>query len=180
MALKYYLYRKDPSCILDEDVNEITQPKDPDTGTNDDPNFVVIRQDLDASVPLTSWKLNAAGNALEDVFAGKSDEERETLERETYSVPIGFQQLKEGHRVAIKARAKDALEEISWKKERAEETDLLNGNNVAMTAYANEKKAIRDANNAKEAALDAITTNDWEAIKAFNPDDFEGSNNRPE
>lgn len=180
MALKYYLYRKDPSCILDEDVNEIKQPKDLDTGTNDDPNYVVIRQDLDASVPLTSWKLNAAGNAFEDVFAGKSDEERETLERETYSVPIGFAQLKEGHRVAIKARAKDALEEIAWKKERAEETDLLNGNNVAMTAYANEKKAIRDANNAKEAALDAITTNDWEAIKAFNPDDFEGSNNRPE
>ena len=73
MALKYYLYRKDPSCILDEDVNEIKQPKDLDTGSNDDPNYVVIRQDLDASVPLTSWKLNAAGNALEDVFAGKSD-----------------------------------------------------------------------------------------------------------
>ena len=180
MALKYYLYRKDPSCILDEDVNEILHPKDLDTGKNDDPNFVVIRQDLDPDVPLTSYKLNAAGNAFEDVFAGKSAEERETLERQTYSVPIGFAQLKEAHRVAIKARAKDALEEIAWKKERAEETDLLNGNNVAMTAYANEKKAIRDANNAKEAALDAITANDWEAMKAFNPDDFEGSNNRPE
>ena len=180
MALKYYLYRKDPSCILDEDVNEIRQPKDLDTGLNDDPNYVVIRQDLDPSVPLTSWKLTAAGNALEDVFAGKSDEERETLERETYSIPVGFAQLKETHRVAIKARAKDALEEITWKKERAEEADLLNGNNAAMTAYASEKKAIRDGNNAKEAALDAITTNDWEAMKSFNPDDFEGSNNRPE
>ena len=180
MALKYYLYRKDPSCIVDEDVNEIRHPKDRDTDTTDDPNYVVIRQDLDADVPLTNYKLNAAGNALEDQFPGKNDDEREALELSTFSVPLGFTQLKESHRVAIKARAKDSLEDISWKKERAEETDLLNGNAVAMTAYAQEKKAIRDANNAKEAALDAIADNDWVAMKAFNPDDYNGSNNRPE
>ena len=92
---------------------------------------------------------------------------------------IGFQQLKEGHRVAIKARAKDALEEISWKKERAEETDLLNGNNVAMTSYANEKKVIRDANNDREAALDAIPEGDWAAMNAFDPEDYAGKNPTP-
>ena len=179
MALKYYLYRKDPSCILDEDENEIRQPKDLDTGTTDDPNYVVIRQDLDSGVPLNNYKLNSAGDALEDVFAGKSTGvggERETLEKETYSIPLGFAQLKESHSRSIKARCKDSLQEIEWKKERAEETDLLNGNNAAMTAYANEKKAIRDGNNAKEVELEAIATNDFDALNNFKPDIFTGSN----
>ena len=169
MALKYYLYRKDPSCILDEDTDEIATRKDPDG--NVDPNYVVIRQDLDSAVPLTSWKLNAAGNALEDAHAGKSDEERVALNLAESEV-LFFAELKESHRRQIKAYCQAKLEEIEWKKERAEETDLLNGNSAAMTAYAQEKKAIRDANNAREAALDAITTNDCDEIKAFDPEDF--------
>ena len=78
MALTYYLYRKDPADITDIDVNEIPAKPLPD-GSGPDPNYVVIRQDLDASVPLTSWRLNAAGDALVDSYAGKSDEERIAL-----------------------------------------------------------------------------------------------------
>ena len=48
-----------------------------------------------------------------------------------------------------------------------------------MTAYDQEKKAIRDANNAKEAALDAITTNDLDSLKAFRPKDFVSNSGSP-
>ncbi len=171
MALKYYLYRKDPSCIVDQDDEVIPTKQHPDGVTGDDPNFIVIRQDLDPAVPLTSWKLNAAGNAFEDIHAGKSDEERVALNLAESEVYL-FAQMKEVKRSQIKSEAKAQLEELEWKRERAEETDLLNGNNAAMTAYANEKKAIRDANNVKEVALDAIVTNDMSALKAFQPDDF--------
>lgn len=170
MALTYYLYRKDPADIVDIDVNEIPVKQHPD-GSGPDPNHVVIRQDLDAGVPLTSWRLNAAGDALIDSHAGKSDEERVALNLAENEALV-FAEMKEDKRGQIKAEAKAFLEEIAWKKERAEETDLLNGNSAAMTAYAQEKKAIRDANNAKEAALDAITTNDLDAMKAFAPKDF--------
>tara|TARA_B100001250_G_scaffold386213_1_gene382541 strand:- start:45 stop:560 length:516 start_codon:yes stop_codon:yes gene_type:complete len=171
MALKYYLYRKDPSCIIDQDDEVIPTKQHPDGVTGDDPNFIVIRQDLDPAVPLTSWKLNAAGNAFEDIHAGKSDEERIALNLAESEV-IQFAQMKEDKRGQIKAEAKAFLEEINWKVERAKETDLLNGNNAAMTAVANEKQAIRDANNAKEVALDAITTNDCATLIEFNPKSF--------
>ena len=171
MALKYYLYRKDPSCIIDQDDEEIPTKQHPDGVTGDDPNFIVIRQDLDPAVPLTSWKLNAAGNAFEDIHAGKSDEERVDLNLAESQV-ILFAGMKDDKRDQIKAECKAFLEELEWKKERAEETDLLNGNNAAMTAYANEKKVIRDANNAKEAELDAIPSNDMASMIAFQPKSF--------
>ena len=171
MALTYYLWRKEPAGISQLDVEEITHPLDRETSTNPDPNYVVVRQDLDPSVPLTSWKLNAAGNALEDAHAGKSDEERVALNLAESEVYL-FSQMKEVKRSQIKSEAKAQLEELEWKRERAQETDLLNGNSAAMTALANEKKAIRDANNVKEVALDAITINDCDALKAFQPDDF--------
>ena len=171
MALTYYLWRKDPAGIIDVDVNEIAHPTDRDTRTNPDPNYVVVRQDLDAAVPLTSWKLNAAGNALEDAHAGKSDEERIALNL-AENEAIVFAEMNEDKRRQIKAEAQSQLEEINWEIERAQETDLLNGNNVAMTANANKKKTIRDLNNQQEAALDAITTNDLTAMKDFKPDDF--------
>ena len=171
MALKYYLYRKDPSCIIDQDDEVIPTKQHPDGVTGDDPNFVVIRQDLDPAVPLTSWKLNAAGDAFEDIHAGKSDEERVALNLAESQVMV-FAGMKDDKRNQIKAECKAFLEELAWKKERAEETDLLNGNNAAMTAYANEKKAIRDANNAKEAELDAIASNDMASMIAFEPKQF--------
>jgi len=171
MALKYYLYRKDPSCIIDQDEEVIPTKQHPDGVTGDDPNFIVIRQDLDPAVPLTSWKLNAAGNAFEDIHAGKSDEERVALNL-AESEAILFAGMKDDKRGQIKAEAKAFLEEIEWKVERAKEEDLLNGNNAAMTAVANEKKAIRDANNAKEAALDAIPSTDIASMIAFQPKEF--------
>ena len=65
----------------------------------------------------------------------------------------------------------------SWKVEKAKEIDILAGNNAAMTALATEKKAIRDANNAHEAvieALDPTVPADQTKIKDFDPTDFVG------
>ena len=170
MALTYYLVRKDPADITDMDVNEIPTRPLPD-GSGPDPNYVVIRQDLDAAVPLTSWKLNTAGDALVDAHAGKSDEERVALNLAENEAII-FAEMKEDKRGQIKAEAKAQLEEINWEIERAKEEDLLNGNNAAMTVVANKKKTIRDLNNQQEVALDAIATNDLTAMKDFKPDDF--------
>ena len=170
MALTYYLVRKDPADITDMDVNEIPVRQLPDE-TGPDPNYVVIRQDLDGAVPLTSWKLNAAGDALVDAHAGKSDDEREALNLAENEALI-FAEMREDKRRQIKAEAQAQLEEISWEIERAQETDLLNGNNAAMTAIANKKKTIRDLNNQQEVALDAITTNDLTAMIDFKPNNF--------
>ena len=170
MALTYYLVRKDPADITDMDVNEIPVRQLPDA-TGPDPNYVVIRQDLDGAVPLTSWKLNAAGDALVDAHAGKSDDEREALNLAENEALI-FAEMREDKRRQIKAEAQAQLEEISWEIERAQETDLLNGNNAAMTAIANKKKTIRDLNNQQEVALDAITTNDLTAMIDFKPNNF--------
>tara|TARA_B100001996_G_scaffold17146_1_gene14120 strand:- start:54 stop:617 length:564 start_codon:yes stop_codon:yes gene_type:complete len=178
MALTYYLWRKEPAGITQLDVEEIAHPLDRETSTNPDPNYVVVRQDLDPAVPLTSWKLNAAGNALEDAHAGKSDEERVALNLAESQVLL-FRQKKASDRRSIKAACKERLGNIEWKKERAAEEDLLNGNSAAMTAYANEKKVIRDANNDREAALDAIAEGDWAAMAAFDPEDYAGKDPTP-
>ena len=160
--MTFILYRKDPACITnrDDDAAQIEHPQivgeEPGTSGGDDPNYVIIEQTLDPSVPLTSWYLNAAGNALENKFSGKSDAEADTLRRqEQEAVEAG--QLKETLRRGIKTECAERLTKLDWKIQRATETDLLNGNTAAMTALAQEKKAIRDANNAAEAEVDAET-----------------------
>ena len=113
--------------------------------------------------------MNAGKTALVDSHAGKTETERETLQRQEQEV-TEIAQMRSGKVREIKAEAKDRLQNLDWKVQRATEEDLLNGNTAASTAVANEKKAIRDANNAHENALNALTTID--DIKAFVPSDF--------
>lgn len=173
--MTFILYRKDPPCITlkDEDAANIQHPQlpgdNPGESGGDDPNYVIIEQTLDPSVPLPNWYLNAAGTALENKFSGKTVEESDTLRRQEQEA-VELAQLKASKTEGIKVAAKSRLEAIEWKIQRATETDLLNGNNNAMTAVANEKKAIRDANNAHENALNALT--DLNDIKAFVSSDF--------
>lgn len=171
--MAFYQVRIDPPCIVDEDNTKMDTRKkagpNPGDAEVDDPNYVIIEQTLEAGVPLTSYKLNAGKTALVDAHAGKTETERETLQRQGQEV-LEIQQMREGKVREIKASAKDRLQNLDWKVQRATEEDLLNGNNAASTAVANEKKAIRDANNAHENALNALTTID--DIKAFVPSDF--------
>ena len=171
--MAFYQVRIDPPCIVDEDSIKMAAKKipgpNPGDAEVDDPNYVIIEQTLDAGVPLTSYKLNADKTALVDSHPGKTETEREALQRQEQEV-TEIAQMRSGKVREIKAEAKDRLQNLDWKVQRATEQDLLNGNNAAMTAVANEKKAIRDANNAHENALNALT--DLNDIKAFVSSDF--------
>ena len=158
--MTFILYRKDPACITlrDEDAANIQHPQipgdEPGTSGGDDPNYVIIEQTLDPSVPLPNWYLNAAGTALENKFSGKTVAEADALRRQEQEA-VEAAQIKATLKNAIKTECADRLTKLDWKIQRATETDLLNGNTAAMTALAQEKKAIRDANNAAEAEVDA-------------------------
>lgn len=171
--MTFYQVRINPPCIVDEDSTKMEAKKMPGPNPGDDlvddPNYVIIEQTLDADVPLTSYKLNAGKTALVDSHAGKTENERVELQRQEQEV-VEIQQMKEGKVREIKAEAKARLQDLDWKVQRATEEDLLNGNNAASTAVANEKKAIRDANNAHENALNALTALD--DIKSFVTKDF--------
>tara|TARA_B100000287_G_C20660092_1_gene789849 strand:+ start:2368 stop:2883 length:516 start_codon:yes stop_codon:yes gene_type:complete len=171
--MAFYQVRIDPPCIVDEDNTKMDTRKipgpNPGDAEIDDPNYVIIEQTLEAGVPLTSYKLNADKTALVDSHSGKTESERETLQRQEQEV-TEIAQMRAGKVREIKAEAKARLQDLDWKVQRATEEDLLNGNNSAMTAVANEKKAIRDANNAHENALNALT--DLNDIKAFVSSDF--------
>ena len=171
--MAFYQVRIDPPCIVDEDSIKMEAKKIPGPNTGDaevdDPNYVIIEQTLDAGVPLTSYKLNADKTALVDSHSGKTETERETLQRQEQEV-TEIAQMRAGKVREIKASAKDRLQNLDWKVQRATEEDLLNGNSTASTAVANEKKAIRDANNAHENALNALT--ELNDIKAFVTSDF--------
>ena len=171
--MAFYQVRIDPPCIVDEDNTKMDTRKkagpNPGDAEVDDPNYVIIEQTLEAGVPLTSYKLNAGKTALVDAHAGKTETERETLQRQEQEV-LEIQQMREGKVREIKATAKDRLQNLDWKVQRATEEDLLNGNSTASTAVANEKKAIRDANNAHENALNSLTALD--DIKSFVTSDF--------
>ncbi len=171
--MAFYQVRIDPPCIVDEDSTKMDTRKipgpNPGDAEIDDPNYVIIEQTLEAGVPLTSYKLNADKTALVDSHSGKTESERETLQRQEQEV-TEIAQMRAGKVREIKAEAKARLQDLDWKVQRATEEDLLNGNNSAMTAVANEKKAIRDANNAHENALNALT--DLNDIKAFVSSDF--------
>ena len=69
----------------------------------------------------------------------------------------------------IKSLVQDAIEPIEWRAERAVELDFLEGANVTtrQAKVAAYRKAARDANNAHEAALLALT--EEEDVKDFDP-----------
>ena len=134
-----------------------------------------IDQDNDL---LCCYELNAAGDGVVNPYAGKTKAEMETL----YTAALkkkNAAKLQANKLIEIKtttgSRLEDEYSSAGWRHEKALETDLLNGNNAAMTALAQEKKAIRDAGNAHGAtlaALDPTTDAGADAILAFDPENF--------
>lgn len=59
---------------------------------------------------------------------------------------------------SIKARAAELISNLDWKVTRATEQDQLAGTTDKVESVLQERQAIRDANNALEAALLACTT----------------------
>ena len=133
--------------------------------------------DLDENL-LCCYVLNDAGDGVVNPYAGKTKAEQDVLHTAARKLQIAAA-LKADKLIEIKTATGSKLEDqyssSGWRHEKAAETDLLNGNNAAMTALATEKKAIRDAGNAHGAtlaALDPTTDAGAAAIEAFDCSDF--------
>lgn len=78
-----------------------------------------------------------------------------------------FEHIKSTKIPQIKMWTADALSKTEWRVERAREQDLLDNTTTRTQAILQLRQDIRDAGNAHEATLAAITT--MEQLEAFNP-----------
>tara|TARA_B100001094_G_scaffold213653_1_gene207671 strand:+ start:1556 stop:2086 length:531 start_codon:yes stop_codon:yes gene_type:complete len=108
---------------------------------------------------ITNYRLNAAGDGLENPYAGESKadqlikfQEDQDKIRAVKRVPQLINEVK----TQCKKKIEDGFGSSSWKVEKAQEDDLINGNTDAMRALAIEKKAIRDKNNTIEAEIQSF------------------------
>ena len=108
---------------------------------------------------ITNYRLNAAGDGLENPYAGQSKadqlikfQEDQDKIRAIKVKPIKINEV----RTQCRKYIEDEFGRSSWKVEKAQEEDLINGNTDAMRALALEKKAIRDKNNTIEAEISAF------------------------
>ena len=127
---------------------------------------------------LCCYELNAAGDGVVNPYSGKTKAEQDVLHTAAQKLKLAAR-LQESKLIEVKSSTGGKLEDeyssSGWRHEKASETDLLNGNNAAMTALANEKKTIRDAGNAHAATLEGLDPNTVagaDAILTFNAQDF--------
>lgn len=164
--------------IYDIETKQVTTQLDYDPSV-DNPNYLEHRKvfagkdvDFDNDL-LCCYELNAAGDDLVNPYAGKTKDEMITLHDAAKKLKTAAA-MKIQKKVEVKTstalKLEDEYSPAGWRHEKASETDLLNGNNDAMTKLAQEKKAIRDAGNAHEALLNAMdpdTSAGADAIIAF-------------
>ncbi len=133
-------------------------------------DMLVFEMEWDKTTDLLAcYELSSDKQSLVNPHAGKTmDEQRAVVEAVDKERRVSS--LVKGKTAEIKGEAKRRLEEIEWKKQRAKDLDIVNGNTDAMTAYLNEREAIRTANNSHEAVLTALT--EESDIFAFDPKAF--------
>ena len=111
---------------------------------------------------LTNYRLNAAGDGVENPYKGLSKAEQLVKFQEDQSKIKAVTSKKHLFQI-IKSEVKHKIEgeysTSSWKVERASELDLINGNDDAMRALAIEKQAIRQRGADVEAELTALDPN---------------------
>lgn len=128
-----------------------------DTFAEDDAKTVYEYAFDPSTEEIRALKLNAAGNALENVYGSQTIAEQiASCEAEVEAKNLGLRKAEKKQRISD--YTKEILEEWDWKTERAMERDFLNGNNNAMAALAAERKKFRDDGNAHQAGVDALTT----------------------
>jgi enhancing lycopene biosynthesis protein 2 len=128
-----------------------------------------IEYDYDKTAEeLDSLKLNSDKTAVVNRFPGKTLEEQRVLLVEEAEVYRRDQNRKDKVN-RIKSLIADVIEPVEWRAERAKDLDNLEGENVTtrQTKVAAYRKAARDANNAHEALLNSLTTD--EEVTAFDP-----------
>lgn len=129
----------------------------------------IVEYDFDStSEEFLSLALNDAKDTVVNRFPGKTKEQQQELLAEE-AKQFRISQYKETKVRRIKSLVADAIEPIEWRAERAAELDALDGANVTtrQVKVAAYRKAARDANNAHEAALLALT--EEADIQAFDP-----------
>tara|TARA_B100001094_G_C17881602_1_gene647142 strand:+ start:159 stop:698 length:540 start_codon:yes stop_codon:yes gene_type:complete len=176
----FIIYDNEQGCVVTQLPSDprIENPKY-EVLDSDTRGFRVFEGEIDIENNLLHvYKLNAAKDGVENPYAGKTKQEQHDL-FERVRLNREATAIKESKLVEIKtvtgSRLEDEYSSSGWRHEKATETDLLNGNNAAMTALATEKKAIRDAGNAHGAtlaALDATTDAGADAILAFDAQNF--------
>ena len=136
----------------------------------DQDNYTVVDSDVDETVVhFSNLKLSADKTKVEVIDSSKTYEESKAAFIAAVDVKE-IAAIKLDHADNIRGYCANKLQDLEWKWQRATEQDLINGNNVAKTAVASEKQAIRDANNAHQTAMEALTT--LAELKAFDPKDF--------
>ena len=130
-------------------------------------HYKIFDVDYDPSTDyISSYELNAAGTALVNPFAGKTIEEQTTLVEQRYeNRKIDRQKGIKKHQ--IKILAKDAINELAWKINRAKDLDAVNGNTNALRAAYQEREDIRVKSNAAEAEVAALTS--YEDVYNYDP-----------
>ena len=141
----------------------------PGSGAADecDSNWVILDFDHDPTVDyLTALELNADGTALVNPFAGKTiDEQVALVEKRDSDTKI--KKLKGQLKHQVKIIAKDKIQELKWKIDRAKDIDALNGNNDALRAAYQSREDIRVKSNAADTAIEALATLD--EVYAYDP-----------
>jgi len=176
----FIIYDNDQGCVVTQlDYDPRIENPVYEVTDSDRSGFRVFEGEIDTENNLLHvYRLNAAKDGVENPYAGKTKQEQHDLfERVRLNREAARMKVSKLEEIKTTAATKlaDQYSTTGWRHEKATETDLLNGNNVEMTKLANEKKVIRDANNAHYAALEALDENTdagCDAILAFNAQDF--------
>jgi len=163
MAIKKIAYDTKHLAVcgitFDSEAAALKHLPDGDGGTDTaGDHYKIFDVDYDPSTDyISSYELNAAGTALVNPFAGKTIAEQTTLVEQRYeSRKINSKKGIKKHQ--IKILAKDAIEALAWKINRAKDIDAVNGNTNALRAVYQEREDIRVKSNAAEAEVAAMTS----------------------
>lgn len=126
---------------------------------------VLEYSDYDSSVDQDECiRINTAGTALENPNKDKTKAEQVALDK-AFRDSEAAKTRKLHKRGELKFWVKELIEETSWEDIRANDVDVINGNDDAKRTLYLKRKKIRDQGNAAEAALIALT--DLEDIRNF-------------
>lgn len=158
IAFSTQVNRAYPPCDTVEEVKEL-MGVDGSTGELA-PQFKIFDFDYDpAETDFLALQLNAAGDGLVNPEAGKSlaDQQAAVVARDATNSLNLMKKLKKGE---IKSQTAMKVKALKWKESKARDADAIAGNTNALRAYYQEREDIRQAGNAAEVTLDALTSID--------------------
>lgn len=122
---------------------------------------IIEADDMETAESVTDTEVNLIVENTGDEGIGwiyNPDNSKTPFTPPAVKVPPGFDQaaFKEHLKINVKQEARNRIEALAWKIEKATEQDALNGTTTLNDVYA-EREAIRVKSNEIEAAIDAET-----------------------